>query len=79
MNFYSKLFLQINPQHTVPALDDDGFIICDSHAINVYLMNVYAKDKSLYPEDFKKRAIIDQRLHFDSGLLFPKFATIMVR
>nr|APX61035.1 putative glutathione S-transferase epsilon class member 7 [Leptinotarsa decemlineata] len=65
-------FLALNPQHTVPVLDDDGFILSDSHAINAYLASKYGKDKSLYPDDLKKRAIVDQRLHYDSSTLFPR-------
>nr|AIL29312.1 glutathione S-transferase epsilon 3 [Cnaphalocrocis medinalis] len=64
-------FLKINPQHTIPMLKDDDFIIWDSHAINAYLVNKYGENDALYPTDFKKRAQIDQRLHFDSGILFP--------
>ncbi|KAF4531266.1 hypothetical protein B566_EDAN019339, partial [Ephemera danica] len=64
-------YLKMNPQHTVPTLDDNGFYIWDSHAINAYLVSKYGKTDSLYPRDLQKRAIIDQRLHFDSGVLFP--------
>ncbi|KAK5641234.1 hypothetical protein RI129_009781 [Pyrocoelia pectoralis] len=64
-------FCKINPQHTVPTLvDDDGTIIWDSHAINTYLVSKYAKNDSFYPRNLTKRAIVDQRLHFDSGLAF---------
>lgn len=73
------IWFQINPQHSVPTLDDDGKIIWDSHAINIYLVTKYGKDNSLYPDDPHRRAIINQRLHFDSGVLFPSGLKIIVR
>lgn len=68
----------MNPQHTVPTLDDNGFIIWDSHAILAYLVNKYAKGSSLYPKDCERQAIVDQRLHFDSGVLFPILCNVAV-
>ncbi|XP_017079258.1 glutathione S-transferase 1-like [Drosophila eugracilis] len=62
-------FLKMNPLHTVPTLDDDGFYLSDSHAINSYLVSKYGKDDSLYPKDLQKRAIADQRLHYDSSVV----------
>ncbi|XP_017079256.1 glutathione S-transferase 1-like [Drosophila eugracilis] len=62
-------FLKMNPLHTVPTLDDDGFYLSDSHAINSYLVSKYGKDDSLYPKDLQKRAIVDQRLHYDSSVV----------
>nr|ASN63943.1 glutathione S-transferase epsilon 12 [Spodoptera exigua] len=64
-------YLKVNPQHTVPMLADNDFYIWDSHAIVTYLVTKYGKNDDLYPADPEKRAIIDQRLHFDSGILFP--------
>lgn len=63
-------WFQLNPQHTVPTLVDNSFVIWDSHAIIAYLVGKYGKDDSLYPKNISKRALIDQRLHFDSGILF---------
>lgn len=63
-------FSQINPQHTIPSLEDEGKTFWDSHAINAYLVTKYGKDDSLYPKDPYKKAVVDQRLHFDSGAFF---------
>jgi glutathione S-transferase len=64
-------YLEMNPQHTVPTLvDDDGFTFWDSHAINAYLVSRYAKSDDLYPRDIKRRGVVNQRLHFDSGVAF---------
>jgi glutathione S-transferase len=66
-------YLKLNPQHTVPTLvEEDGFTLWDSHAINVYLVSKYAKNDNLYPKDLKKRALVDQRLHFDTGVAFAR-------
>ncbi|KAJ6642410.1 Glutathione S-transferase D4 [Pseudolycoriella hygida] len=61
-------FLKLNPQHTLPALDDNGTVIIDSHAINAYLCDKFAPNHSLYPKDLVKRAQINSRLHFDTTL-----------
>lgn len=47
-------------------------IITDSHAICTYLCAKYGKDDSLYPKDLGKRAVVDSRLHFDTGVLFAR-------
>lgn len=69
-------FLKLNPQHTIPTMDDNGFILWDSHAIMTYLVTKYGKDDSLYPKDPQKRAIVDQRLHFEGGSLFSVLKTV---
>lgn len=71
------MFAQINPQHTIPFLDDNGVLIADSHAICAYLVGKYGKDDSLYPKDLVKRALVDSRLHFDSGHLFARLRFLL--
>ncbi|XP_055921906.1 glutathione S-transferase 1-like [Eupeodes corollae] len=72
----SEEFEKKNPQHTVPVLEDDGHCLWDSHAIAAYLVSKYGKNDALYPKEPLKRAVVDQRLHFDSGVLFANMRNI---
>lgn len=73
------LCFKLNPQHTIPTfIDEDGFVFWDSHAIMAYLVAKYAKDDSLYPEDIRKRAIVNQRLFYDSSVIFYHMKNIAV-
>ncbi|XP_049771992.1 inactive glutathione S-transferase D3-like [Schistocerca cancellata] len=56
------------PQHTKPALEDNGLYLAESRSIAMYLISKYAKDDSLYPKDVNKRVLVDQRLFFDQDL-----------
>ncbi|XP_053964172.1 glutathione S-transferase 1-like [Anastrepha ludens] len=66
------LHTQVNPRHTVPTLVDRDVSLCDSHAIITYMVNQYGQSqhKHLYPKDFIKRAIVDERLYYENGVLF---------
>lgn len=58
----------------IPTIDDDGFSLWESRAIQVYLVEKYGKTDSLYPSDAKARAVVNQRLYFDMGTLYQRFA-----
>ncbi|XP_063391066.1 glutathione S-transferase D7-like isoform X4 [Cydia fagiglandana] len=69
-------FLKMNPQHTIPTMDDNGFILWESRAIMAYLVNAYGRDDSLYPKNPRLRAIVDNRLNFDLGTLFLRYLNL---
>ena len=53
----------INPRGTIPAIDDNGVILWESHAIMIYLCEKHDWD-DLWPTDLKRRAEVSQYLHF---------------
>nr|XP_017000349.2 glutathione S-transferase D6 [Drosophila takahashii] len=67
-------FVKINPQHTIPTLVDNGFVIWETRAIVVYLVEQYGKNDSLYPKDPQRQARINQLLYFDMGTLYEGIA-----
>ncbi|XP_026759566.1 glutathione S-transferase 1-like isoform X2 [Galleria mellonella] len=71
-------YMKMNPQHTIPTMDDNGFILWESRAIMAYLVNAYGRDDSFYPKNPRQRAIVDQRLNFDIGTLFLRYVNLYV-
>lgn len=51
-------FKALNPNAKVPVMDEDGFILWESHAILRYLAAKYGPE--WYPADLRARAIVDQ-------------------
>lgn len=74
LKIFCQSIPQINPQHVVPTLVDDGFALSESRAIILYLVDKYGEADSLYPSDPKKRAVVNHRLFFDIGTLYQRFA-----
>ncbi len=51
-------FRALNPNGRVPVIDDDGFVLAESMAINMYLAKKHASP--LYPSDPKNEALMWQ-------------------
>ena len=51
-------YLKINPNGRVPAIEDDGFIVWESMAVNLYLAKKYGGD--LAPNDLQEDAAATQ-------------------
>lgn len=47
-------------------------------AIAEYLVEAKAPGSSLYPSEAKERALVNQRLYFDAGTLYPRVRAIAV-
>jgi glutathione S-transferase len=66
----SPEYLSINPNASLPALDDDGFVLWESNA-----MLQYGADKvgaeAYYPKDLKTRADINRWMLWESNAWFP--------
>ena len=48
-------FVALNPNSRVPVIDDDGFVLSESMAINLYLAKKH--NSALYPADPKSEAL----------------------
>ena len=53
----------VNPRGTIPAMDDDGTVFWESHAILVYLCERHGWT-DLWPAELEQRARVNQYLHF---------------
>lgn len=54
-------FLKLNPNHRVPVLEDDGFILWESHAIMQYLADKTPR-QTIYPAETRARADVNRWL-----------------
>jgi len=70
-------YTAINPNASIPALDDDGFILWESNAMLQYAADKQG-DTSAYPRDIKTRADISRWHLWESSQWFPSCYTFLV-
>jgi glutathione S-transferase len=68
-------FLRMNPNGRVPVLDDDGFLLNESHAIMQYLA-VRTPGQSLYPTPPRARADVNRWLFWSAQHLQPAVSVL---
>lgn len=68
-------YLAMNPMGRVPVLDDDGFILWESHSIVRYLAGKYG-DGSLYPADPQARADAEKWMDWQIGFVQPAITPV---
>ena len=57
-------YLQVNPMGQVPAIDDNGFLLTESHAILTYIHATRGLPDHWYPSELKARAMVNRYLHW---------------
>jgi glutathione S-transferase len=72
----SPAHLKLNPNGHVPVLEDDGVVVWESMAINLYLADKYGKD-SLWPSDPMGRADVYKWSFFAMTEVEPHLLTIL--
>lgn len=63
-------FGRMNPNRQIPTINDNGFVLWESHAIVRYLAEMYGKG-TLCPNDPREKAIADQWMDWCKSLAFP--------
>ncbi len=69
-------FLELNPNHKIPVLEDDGQVIWESGAILLHLGEKYDGDGRILPKDPKQRMEAIQYAFFQTGGIGPNLGRL---
>ena len=67
-------FAAVSPARRVPAMDDDGFRLCESNAIIMHLGS--KTPNTLYPHDARARAQVNQFLFWEAAHWAPAYGPV---
>ena len=68
--------LKLNPNGRIPVIDDDGFVLWESMAINFYLAAKYGK-APLWPDAIQDRALANQWSYWAMTEVEPSLVTLL--
>ena len=68
-------YLALNPNGKVPVLNDDGFVLWESHAIMQYLSDKTA-GQTIYPQEARARADVNRWLFWNAHHFAPAVAVL---
>ncbi|BBK31482.1 glutathione S-transferase [Stella humosa] len=71
-------YLALNPNGLVPTVDDDGFVLWESHAIMRYLAAKHGAE-ALWPADLKARADIDRWMDWGATVAGPAITPMFLQ
>lgn len=72
-------FLKKNPNHKIPTIDDDGYILTESAAIMKYIAIKYGLDIHWYPWDkVETSAKVDEYLHWHHLNIRKSYLTLLL-
>lgn len=69
-------FVEMNVSGKVPVLDDDGFFLAESHAIQQYLADKTPAGEELYPKELRPRAEVSRWLFWSAHQLSPSVSVL---
>jgi glutathione S-transferase len=70
-------YMTLNPMASVPAMEDDGFVLWESNAILQYVADKVG-NAAAYPRDLKTRADVNRWLLWESSSWFPSCYVFLV-
>ncbi|MBX7194888.1 MAG: glutathione S-transferase family protein [Sandaracinaceae bacterium] len=68
-------YLHMNPNGRVPVLDDDGFFLSESHAIQIYLAEK-TPGQTLYPSEARAKADVNRWMFWNAHHFAPAVAVL---
>src|SRR3954453_10458448 len=63
-------YRKLNPNALVPTIEDDGFVLWESHAILRYLVQQHG-GSALWPSQGRLRALADQWMEWNNTTFWP--------